>query len=98
MRLDSESARLPHCTVFLDYILPSEDADHHGQRANEIPSSLSWTQTQSQSVTYGKAPPLPTDELHDIGKPSRQDSAVEMLQNITPATRTKFLAQHGIAI
>ena len=41
---------------------------------------------------------LPTDELHDIGKSSRQDLAVEMLQDITPATRTKFLAQRRIAI
>ena len=35
-------------------------------------------------------PNLLTDELHDIGKSSRQDLAVEMLQDITSATRAKF--------
>ena len=48
---------------------------------------------------YGiKLSTLPTDLLHDIGKSSRQDLPVEMLQNIASATRTKFLAHRGIAI
>ncbi len=32
------------------------------------------------------------DELHDIDKSFRQDLTVEMLQDIAPTTRTKFMA------
>lgn len=41
---------------------------------------------------------LPTEELHDIGIVSCQNLAVEMLQDIASATRTKFLAERRIAI
>ena len=56
----------------------------------------------SRKNITGRIEPLPAtlsaDELDDIGKSSRQDLAVEMLQDIASATRTKFLAERRIAI
>ena len=71
------------------------------RRGDKLAASIRVVQQprlQPLPATIARRPTLPTDELHDIGESSCQDLAVEMLQNIASATKTKFLAQRRIAI
>jgi len=62
----------------------SEDYMLSHKRAQPAPSGAGWA---VETITY-----FLRDELHDIDKSFRQDLTVEMLQDIAPTTRTKFVA------
>jgi hypothetical protein len=73
----------------------------HGELTKTTPNDARRKAGCGESVAPSQSlrrPTLPTDELHDIGKPSRQGFSVKMLSDIAPATRPKFLAQCRVAI